>query len=421
MNELTSAIDALHGSFDGAGPWAHTGKASSHVAFFDEIRLRARRSEQWHSVAAGLVVLRLVDAVAAGESVHQWGWSGAQRLVKQAHFERKERATLARLLEMTTRVRGRNISPCLPSLLRYARVLELDSALRLAVDVYDTVLRLSRAASHDTIVHCHLRLGFCYGALSAFDEADRAYALARAIALSCGDRIGALEAEVGIGETALMRGNIPLGEEIVMSVLRRARGRKSNSLRARALHVSAAIAALRGDFSLAIQRSIASLRLTRSLRKRNRTLGNLAAYYLDLGYHDRAELLYGSLASNRDRSVRWLARLNLLQIASTVGERSAFERHARILARDTLTPEATVAYHIQMGEGFARFHDRRSARSHLSKARALAVEHGLHRYAFLAEAALQSLDNPRVMHHGRRPPAHTPAPRQPGLLSRSTR
>src|SRR5438045_1548275 len=98
-----------------AGPSRLAGRSlatNDHSAFFDEIRIRAARGSVWQNVAAGLVILRLVDAWMGLEDLKNWGQSAARRLVRDPVLNKAHRIALQRILTPITAKERPRFSEC---------------------------------------------------------------------------------------------------------------------------------------------------------------------------------------------------------------------------------------------------------------------------------------------------------------------
>lgn len=149
---------------------------------------------------------------------------------------------------------------------------------------------------------------------------------------------------------------------------------------------------MRGNFVRAAKLTFDAYKLSRSPTQRQRMLANIAASLIRLGLYEPARDTYLVLATSaREHSLRWVARVNLLEIESLVGDRVAFERHARALKSASLPPHITQPFLLTIGEGLHRFGDSAAGREYVSRALAIASEHGLNHYLFESEFALRTM------------------------------
>jgi tetratricopeptide (TPR) repeat protein len=271
-------------------------------------------------------------------------------------------------------------------------VLELDASWRLAIDVYEMVLSYSGTSCNRCVAYCHLRIGFCFGSLSAFDAAGRSYSAARSAALASGDIVVLLRSDLGQAQILLRRGNIPAAEPVVERVIIEAKRRGLKDVLARGFLDSSTLAFARGNIQHAAELCLDAYKLSRNPAEKHRMLLDLAGCHLHLNQYESARALYVMIAAmGKERLIRWGARVNLLELESIVGDRAAFDRHARALASAKLPPLLMYGFQMNLGEGYHRFGDSFLGREHVSRALAIASEHGLNFHLFEAELVLSKI------------------------------
>jgi tetratricopeptide (TPR) repeat protein len=276
----------------------------------------------------------------------------------------------------------------------YGQSLEYDAKWTLAADVYHSVLaHLHPVEDSDASIAAHLRLGSCYKNLQLIDAAKEAYSSASEIANAVGDIVGVLRARIGEGEIAWFRGNLPEAAAILDDTVAKATGAELRDVRSRALHDRSSVAALSGQYELAIRLAYQALGDSQSPSERDRILNNIAGSFMQLGVLSAARDAYLVLsATAQEQYMRWTATLNLLELSSHSNAEMHFEHYRRQLLGQTLPPYLATAFELTLGTGYQRFGDLPKAQLHLKRAIAMAGEHGINQFLFEAEEALYQLE-----------------------------
>ena len=246
-----------------------------HVAFFEELGKLDESNSEWRSVAAGLVVMRLVDRWIQDGVVATDGWGG--HAVRESVAEIPATTPLQRILASivdriidATRVDMRALSP---RLMAYGQALEYDAKWHLASDVYETIIdHADPNEDADLLATAYIQLGSSLRNIGALGAASMAYEKAHDVAVAAGDMIGVLRARIGEAKVAIARGNMPNAEHILDDTIDRAAGEVFADVRSRALHDRATVAGLRGQYDHAIQFAYSALNLSTSQRERDRIL-----------------------------------------------------------------------------------------------------------------------------------------------------
>jgi tetratricopeptide (TPR) repeat protein len=281
-------------------------------------------------------------------------------------------------------------------MMAYGQALEYDAKWVLAADVYRTVLaHLHPAADADASVSAHLRLGQCYHHLQRLDEATAVFGTACEIATAAGDIVSVLRARIGEARIATLRGNLPRAEHMLDEAIREATTPQLRDVRSLALHNRSGVATLRGDYELAIRLGYEALEHSQSSIHRDGILSDIAGAFFYLGVYSAARDAYLVLAATgQAQYTRWVAGLNLLEIAAHTGVETLFESYRRQLADDSLPPMLATAFQLNLGTGYKKLGHMDKARMHLENAIALAEEHRLSQYLFEAEESLKALETP---------------------------
>ncbi len=368
-----------------------------HLPFFEEVASHDEGDVAWRSATAGLVVLRLVDAwLESGRSVvADDGWSvrAVRAAIESMDDGTPIRSILHRVVDALLEQRP-DIHVIVKPLMAYAKALEYDAQWSLASDVYHSVLtHLHPSEDSDAVIAANLRLGHCHRNLNRLDDATHAFEAASAVAVSIGDLIGTLRAQVGEARIFVLRGNYPRAEELLKDTIARAEGPALNDVRSRALHERSAIASDVGNYELAVRLGYEAMRWSQSQTERDRILSDVATAFMSLGVYSAARDAYLVLSvTAQEQYTRWLAQLNLIELATETGAEILFEQYRRQLEDVDLPPYFATAYQVSIGRGYHRFGNFDLARGRLQLAAAMAQEHGLNAVLFKAEEAMAELE-----------------------------
>jgi tetratricopeptide (TPR) repeat protein len=368
--------------------------ALRHLAFFEELGKMDESDTTWRSVSAGLVVMRLVDnwieGGLASSRVDSWGVSAVREAIAEIPDTVPARRMLSSVVDVIVSSNGRDFHALSPRLMAYAETLQYDAKWALSADVYRTVVAHGHPVEDaDIVVTAFVQLGFCLRTLGDFDAATAAYATAARVAAAAGDMIGVLRGRLGDARIAIARGNMPYAESIVDEAIKCADARGFETMKATALGDRAQIAGLRGQHDRGIQFAYDALKLSPTPRDRDRMLSNIATGFRYLGLSDVARDAYLVLAATaQEQYVRWMAELNLMELAAAQGIELQFDRYRRDLERADFTPLLRVTYLLHVGRGYHSLGNSEAGVSYLERAIELASHHKLNQLVFEAEAAL---------------------------------
>jgi tetratricopeptide (TPR) repeat protein len=366
-----------------------------HLPFFAELAGLDDDDAAWRSVSAGLVVLRLVDAWiaegAAAVTADGWGVRSVKAAIEEMPSGLPARAVLRSVVDAVRVSPPGEMHAIAPRLLAYARALDLDAKWALAADVYETVIaHVHPLEESDVAITAHLRLGACQRFLGALPEASRTFEAASAIATDVGDIVGILKAQIGTAKIALARGNMPGAERILDETI--ARAAQSDDLvevRAVALQDRADVAFQRARYDLAVELAYQSLELTTDSINRDRLLADIAAAFYMLGVHTAAKDAYQILeATGQEQYIRWLASINLMEIAARDGSMPLFERYRRVLAATEFPPALEARFQLQTAESYEALAQSEAAIDAARRAGAVAERYGFNEMVFAAEAVV---------------------------------
>jgi tetratricopeptide (TPR) repeat protein len=368
-----------------------------HLAFFEELAALDESDAEWRSVKAGLVVLRLVDSWME-EGAHvvtadAWGLRAVRAAIAEVEDGVPGRAILGSILDAMEGSPVADMCAVAPRLLAYGQALEYAARYVLAADVYRQVIGHTHPVEEsDIAVTAHLQLAKCLRLTGNTGAAAQAYEMAAQVADASNDIVGVLNARMGNAKIAIERGNLPRAEQLLDQTIAIASGPGLADVRSKALHDRAGVAFHRGDYENSIQFAYEALTLATNPPDRDRVLGDLATAFMRLGVLSAARDAYLVLSvTAQEQWTRWLATMNLMEIASRDGAETVFERYRRELADAPLPAVLAADYYIQAGEGYQRLGRTDLACGYLERALALASEHHFNQIVFYVEEALQKV------------------------------
>ena len=370
------------------------GYGARHLPFFTELAELNDHDPEWRSVSAGLVVLRLVDAWmeegAAAVAADGWGVRSVKAAIDEMRPGLPARAILTSVVDSVTTSAAGQMHSIAPRLMAYARSLDLDAKWALAADVYDTVIAHAHPTEDaDVVVHAQIRAGHCLRNLGQLDVAAVRFGTATEIAKRVDDMVGMLRAQIGVAKIAIARGNLPQAEQILDVTASTARDHELRDVQALALHDRADIAHLRGNYELAIGLAYEALYHSNDAPNRDRLLSDIAGSFYMLGVRSAARDAYLILeATAQEQYQRWVASINLMQIAAEEGSTTLFERYRRVLSSAPLPPDLRVQVLIHVGDCYEALSEPRLAGESLTSARDMAIRYGYNRLLFVAEEKL---------------------------------
>ncbi len=368
--------------------------ALKHLAFFEELGKMDEANANWRAVSAGLVTIRFVDNwIASGAGVCRadaWAVSAVRESIAEIGDALPVKRILKGVVDVVVSATSLNLHVLVPRLLAYAQALQYDDKWSLAADVCQTIVsHADPIVDSDLVVTAYLQLGFCLRSVGELDSAAAAYAHASEVALAAGDMIGVLRGRLGDARIAVARGNMPYAESIVDETIGRAEAHGLADVKSRALHDRAWIAGIRGHYDRAIKFSYEALEVAVTQQDRDRILGNIATGFRYLGLSDIARDAYLVLAATaQEQYVRWMAELNLMELAATQSVELQFDMYRRTLESADFSPPLRATYLLHVGRGYHALGKSESGIPYLERAIELAASHGLNHLLFEAEAAL---------------------------------
>lgn len=350
-----------------------------------------------------------------------WSLHAVRRAVEAMDDSLPARVILHGIVDLVASAPVVDVDLLAPRLLAYGHALDLEGRFALAADALESVIGYVDPELHaDVSVDAYMRLGFCLRMLGRLEEAAAAYSTAGQLARVMGDTPRILRARVADGKVALARGNLPAAATILDETVRATGAEPALAeLRATALHDRAAVAFAAGEHEAAVHFAFAALEGATRQVARDRVLADLATMFIQLGVRDSARDALVLLCVNAEEQyTRWMARINLMELAALEGAELLFEQHRRALASADLPADLATNYQLHVGLGYLAFGRQSAAVKALERAHVLANEHGLHQISFQTERALTALRQPAAretmqVHQSRPQPVAVPPSLQP--------
>ncbi|HXE59144.1 MAG TPA: hypothetical protein VN607_00490, partial [Gemmatimonadaceae bacterium] len=277
-----------------------------------------------------------------------------------------------------------------PRLMAYARALQFEAKWTLAADVYRTVLQTAEpAADTDVVIAANMQLGACMRVLAQWSEARGAYAAAAEVAAFTGDVANVLRARIAEANVMMARGNLPSAEKILDSVIDGAEESGLTEIRAFALQDRGAVARQRGDPEHAVSYAYEALSIFESQVAKDRALSDVAVAFSDMGLFDAARDANLMLAATaQEQHTRWVAMINLMEIALLDHREVVFEQYRRELQTANLPATLEAHYWYYAGQGHRTFGRDEQAKQALQRAVAAASQHQINEVVIKAEQSL---------------------------------
>lgn len=375
-----------------------------HRAFFTELASLGDADPSWRAVTAGLVVLRLVEAwVEEGAGVvaaDSWGVRSVRTAIEDMPVGMPARTLLAGVVDALISARGGDLHAVAPRLMAYARSLDLEAHWALAADVYETILNhVHPVEDADVAVNALLRRGYCLRQTGDLTGASAVYATAAEVATRSGDIIGALHARIGEAKVLAAKGNLPAADALLEDTVARASEHELTEVRSIATHDRSYIAHMRGQYDAAVRFAYDAMRESTSERERDRILGDLAGSFYMLGLRSAARDAFSIIAATaQEQYQRWVATINLMELAAEEGVSLQFERFRQQLASAKLPPLLRTQFELHVGRGYQTFGEYSAAQTWLERAARSASAHSLNQFLFEAETALAN-NEPKATPH----------------------
>lgn len=372
-----------------------------HFVFFEALaQEESEDTPQWAVLSAGLLTLRAFDLWAADDETRAtYGESWSSRLLRKRVEELPSgtpvRALLMSILEAMSSRKREGPGAVAPRLMAYARALQFEAKWSLAADVYGTVVSHANVETDpDLVISAHMALGSCLRVLAKWPDAVQAYAVAELVAEGIGDVMGVLRARIAEANLATDRGNLPLAERILDDAIERAADPDLIEVRSIALQDRAAVAHRRGQYNTAIEMAYTALGGMSSQTARDRVLVDIGAMFWELGLYSAARDANLVLAATaQEQYTRWVATINLLEMAAVDRMEPAFEQYRRELNDADLPATLSAHFHYYLGVGYQMFGRQDDSRVEFERAITIASANNMNQVVINAEKGLESLQS----------------------------
>jgi tetratricopeptide (TPR) repeat protein len=279
----------------------------------------------------------------------------------------------------------------------YGKLLQYEASWALAHDVYETLVSYAQGIDdEERLLDAMLMVAFSLRMLARFDLAEDAYRRLRDTAAHLENQQHLLLSELGFAKIAIERGNLPAAAEMLDRIIAGAQAEAHVVMRARALMERARVASQMGDHSTALMLGHEALVHSHDPMERDRVLTNIGVTLMELGLWEQsrdANLLL--VATAQEASIRWLAEINLMELAYLEGRELVFEHHRRKLAELPLPPYTEAVYHETSALGLRSFGRIPEATLAFEKMLNVAECHSLNEFIIKAEVALQDVARAR--------------------------
>jgi tetratricopeptide (TPR) repeat protein len=228
--------------------------------------------------------------------------------------------------------------------------------------------------------------------LGRFDEAREAYDRLRDAASEAHSEQYLLLAELGFAKIAIQRGNLPAAAGMLDRILVNARPGEHEAVRSKALMDRARVATQLGDLATAAVLGHQALESSTDPLDRDRILINIGMTLTHMGLREQARDAYlVAGATAQEAAVKWMAQINLMELAYLDGREVLFEQYRRGLADLKLPPYIEASYHETLAFGFCAFSRFEEATRAFESLLEVAERHGLNEFVIKAERALEDV------------------------------
>ena len=275
----------------------------------------------------------------------------------------------------------------------YGKLLQYESSWSLSRDVHETLIEYARGADDaERLLDSMLMVAFCHRMLGELDVAREAYARLRAVAAEARSEQYLLLSELGFAKIAIERGNLPAAAGMLDQILTDSRANGQETVRAKALMDRARVANQLGDLTAAAVLGHQALECSRDPMERDRILVNIGMTLTHMGLWDQARDAYLVVtALAQEASMRWLAHVNLMELAYLEGNELQFEQTRRTLTGLQLPPYIEAVFHETCANGFCRFGRLDEATAAFRRMLDVAERHSLNEFVIKAASALDDV------------------------------
>ncbi len=364
-----------------------------HLAFFRAASAEVEGSNEYRTLLAGLLVLRLLDKRPARASELL-----PVRHAVDAIDDGPVRRILSDLIDAVRLFVEGAVDTRMPKLIAYAQLLESDSQWDPAADAFLTAIELA-TTDRELVPLCYQRASICVRRLGFLDRAADLLHKGQEVAAQNNDQFWLLKLETSVSKLTLHRGDQPGAERIIERVIADAEAAGFKSIVAEAWHDRGLVAYERNQDGLAVEYYYAALKAYADPTSKLRAMHDLALALSDMGHLEYARTVLSAVynSSHSDREMRDLATLNLMRVAVLAGEELKFDQHRRELAGHRLAAGRHQAhYHMFVGQGYLKFGQMAKARQEFAEAMIVAQTHRVYKVVIEAEELLNATPEERA-------------------------
>lgn len=374
-----------------------------HLPFLDRARAEREHAHDMDSrvALAGYLVARLADRwLDRAEGAEElegvtWQMHSTRKYVGELRANCPEVAHLDGILDAMGDAPSRRDAAVRLGLSAYAYYLEQEGRLEEGLDV----LGLAARAAGDVVPADYVRFALTAARLNRllarWDDALRAYSEGETAAAVAGDPSATLTARLGRANVARGRGDLPSALTQVQAVLADAltaglRDVISNAYLDLGLVYEKQNRPLEG-----LQAVYQAFRHTEDEVQRTRVLGDLGVKLHQVGACAAARLAFTlALQGNASFAVAMNARIELMDLEGSAGNRLGFERYRRAVESEAarLLPSMSVDFQYKLGVCLARFGQSPQAQAAWAEGMRLAEQHGLNEWYFRIHRTAQDFE-----------------------------
>lgn len=378
-----------------------------HLAYLEALADSEEDTPQWHAVTAGYATLQLFDLWMEGErsavapsllEIHR-----VRRRLELVEAGDPVRRCLMHLVEAMERSTASSesaeqrlrIDSAGRILAAYGKLLQYESSWSLSRDVHETLIDYARSVDdEERLLDSMLMVAFCHRMLGQLDEAREAYARLREAAEQAGSEQYLLLSELGFAKLAVARGNLPAAAGMLDRILEETSAGEHGSVRAKALLDRARIATQLGDHATATVLGHQAFESSTDPFDRDRILLNIGLTLTHMGLWAEARDAYlVACATAQEVTVRWMAQINLMELAYLDNNEILFEQNRRAVANVPLPPYVETVYHETHAHGLCVFGRIDEAKEAFLRMLDVASRHGLNEFVLKAESALKDVSS----------------------------
>jgi len=377
-----------------------------HLAYLEALAECEEGTPRWHALTAGYAALQLFDLWVEHElgsippsdlelrRVHK-----RLMLVASGDPIRRCLTNLVEVMEREAPLRGSEEHRLRSYeagriLAAYGKLLQYESSWSLSRDVHETLIYYAwRADDEDRLLDSMLMVAFCYRTLGQLDEAREAYTVLRETASEAHSEHYLLLSELGFAKIASERGNLPAAAGMLDKILADTSHGDHRNLRWRALMDRARVATQLGDHATAAVLGHQAFESCTDPIDRDRIMVNIGLTLAHMGLWSEARDAYLIAdATAQENTVRWIAQINLMELAYLERNEPLFEHHRRAVAGIAMPPYVETVFHETHAHGLRMFGHLENASLAFRRMLAVAERHGLHEFVMKAEQALADVE-----------------------------